>query len=145
MSFETLVYGYINSIPWRKDDYRKYQRRNLELLNELPEKDEYPFLSRGMFSAPGFEPAEGTHRSHVIHFGGSYRNFEVDDDMLAWLAKFEGLLSTLYWIGATTHIVTEANGDYRFEWVAHIDVIHTYAADAPSPTIKWERKDTSGT
>jgi len=145
MSFESLIYGYIDSITWLKDDYRKYQRRNLELLNQLPEKDEYPFLSRGMFSAPGFEPQEGTHRSHVIHFGGSYRNLEVDDDMSGWLAKFEGLLSRLYWYSAAVHVMTEVCGVYRFEWSAHSDVIDTYRADDPSPTTKWERKDTSGT
>jgi len=143
MSFETLVYGYIDSVPWRQDDYRKYQRRNLELLNALPEKDEYPFLSRGMFSAPGFEPAEGTHRSHVIHFGASYKNLEEDDDMFVWVAKFEGLLSRMYWYSAAAHVMTEASGDYRFEWVADFEVIRTYGTDALPPTTKWERKDTS--
>jgi len=80
MSFESLVYGYIDSITWRKDDYRKYQGRNLE----------------------------------------------VDDDMLAWLAKFSGLLTRLYWYSAAAHVMTEANGVYRFEWSAHGDVIKTY-------------------
>jgi hypothetical protein len=144
MSSESIIYGFIESATWRQEEYRRYQSRNLHLLSELPEKDKYPFLSKGMFSAPGFEPGQGTHRVHVIHFGASMKNFEFEEVPL-WVEKFEQLLSKLYWFRATAHIITEMDLTYRFDWSIHPEVIATYHAGDPSPSRRWERKDYHGT
>ena len=141
MSHETIVYGYIDGRTWRGDEFRKYQSCNLEVLSRLPEKDGW--LSRAMFSSPPLEAGKGTFWTQVIHFGGSF-NYLDYEEIPVWVAEFENLLRQLYWFGATAHLLTERDRDYRFDW--HIDetlLLHG-AADELVPTSVWTRKDFHG-
>ena len=144
MSHETTVYGFIEGATFRGDDYRKLQLANLQVLRALPEEDEFPVLSRGMFSSPGLEPRRGTFRSQIIHFGGSIKGLDFGEVPL-WIAKFEQLLRRLFWFEAAAHLLTEyIDGEYRFRWSAHKEVLETYNSDAPAPTTMWVRDEEHG-
>ena len=137
MSHETIVYGYIDGRTWRGNEFRKYQSCNLEVLGWLPEKDGW--LPRGMFSSPPLEAGKGTFYSQVIHFGGSF-NYLENEEIPVWIAKFEDLLRQLYWIGATVHLLTDRDGDYRFDWLIHESLVQP-STDELVPTSVWTRKD----
>lgn len=138
MSHESIVYGYIEGTPGTRDDYRGLQRRNLAVLDALPEVDDWPPLVRGMFSAPDLEPLRGTHRAQVIHFGASFKNFE-QEDRSQWTSKFEDLLRRLYWFSAQFHIITELEGRIEIRWDAASG--GTSLDDEPTPTNDWSRTE----
>jgi hypothetical protein len=140
MGHESIIYGFIEGSMVRGPDNRRYQKLNLEVIQSLPDHDEYPFLARGMFSAPQMEPTQGVYRSHVIHFGGSLKGNQLEE-LSPWILKFENLLRRLYWERATVHVLTELEGSFRFQWSIHGDILHTYLAQAPMPTTKWNRRD----
>jgi hypothetical protein len=136
MGFESIIYGRIDGPTWRPHDYRKLQRLNREVIDALPETDDWPFLTRSMFAVPGEEPEQGTYRSQVIHFGASLK--EVEQDWEAWLAKFEALLSRLYWYSAKLHLEAEHGGDHQYEWLIEQDQIDRWLQDPPHPVSRWK-------
>jgi hypothetical protein len=135
MGFESIIYGRIHGPIWRPHDFRKLHRLNYDVVAALPETDEWPFLTRWMFALPGEEPQQGTYRSQVIHFGASLK--EVEQDWEAWLTKFEGLLTRLYWFSARLHLETEANGSFSYEWLIETDQIDRWLQDPPQPVNRW--------
>ena len=139
MGHETIVHGYIEGSTFKTDDYRALQTKNIAILEELPVQDEYPFLTRGMFSTPGQNYDEGTHRVQVIHFGGSIKGLESGDELL-WVKKLEKLLKKMYWFSAKAYIVTEIDGEYIYSWAVDGEIISSYSGEAPLPTSKWELK-----
>jgi hypothetical protein len=130
MGHECVVYGYIYGTPWKPEEYRKLQELNCEVLDSLPESDEWPFLTRSMFSVPGWRAQEGTYQGQIIHFGASLK--ELEYDWPQWLAKFENLLSKLFWNSAIVHLESEFGGTHACSWLAE-DVIY----DPPQPTVRW--------
>ncbi|MGH1542453.1 MAG: hypothetical protein ACRBHB_18660 [Arenicella sp.] len=116
MAHETVVYGFIEGATYTQENYRKYQNLNLEILQRLPDKDEYPYLSRQMFSAPPANNSQGTFRVQVIHFGGSIKGLEWEE-IDVWISKFENLLKQLYWFSAVAHINPEIDSNYQFTWL----------------------------
>jgi hypothetical protein len=142
MSHESIVYGFIEGAASTLEEYRKYQLLNLDVLESLPEEDEYPFLARGMFSAPEMEAMKGTFRAQVIHFGGSISGL-CFEEVPIWVAKMEDVLRRLYWSEATAHVLTDyIDGTYRFQWSIHDEILATYHAGTPRPTTIWIRNDT---
>ena len=71
MSAESIVYGFIDGATYEPPQYRILQRRNKAIPAHLPEHDEFPFLSRSMFSFPRERQTQGMFRAQIIHFGGS--------------------------------------------------------------------------
>ena len=114
MSHEIIIYGFITGATWRTEEYRNYQRKNLEIISELND-NEWPYLTKKMFSAADPGSHKETFRRHILHFGASTKDhgFEYID---LWTLKFEGLLSRLYWFTAVAHIETERYGSYKYEW-----------------------------
>ena len=77
MSHETIIYGYIEGATWRKEEYRKYQRKNLEIIARLPDDDEWPYLTRTMFSTSDPDNRQCTFGRHILHFGTSVVNLQA--------------------------------------------------------------------
>ncbi len=144
MSHETIVYGYIDGATYTSEKYRKYQKLNMEIIKRLPDEDEYPYLSRRMFSAPPASYYRGTFRAQVIHFGGSMKGLEWSEVDI-WVSKFESLLKKLYWFSAVAHVEPEIDSSYRFTWLpkyAPVTIHEEYGKLLP--VTEWEREKVYG-
>lgn len=73
---------------------RRALQHNRAVLNRLPADDDWPFLTRSMFSTAGAAPERGRYRSQVVHVGASMKRVECE--WHEWLPKFEALLARLY-------------------------------------------------
>lgn len=145
MSHEIIVYGFIEGATWRTEEYRKYQYMNLEIISELDD-EEWPFLTKRMFSSADPDNFRETFRRQVLHFGASTKEqgYEYID---LWILKFETLLSKLYWFTAIAHIETEIYGSYKYEWKANLKrkmidgkFETNYDIDELPPTTTWNRQ-----
>jgi hypothetical protein len=77
---ETVILGYIAE-PWvaRDDDRnRLFRRWNRRVLGELPERDDWPPLPRGLFAWTELDPLGGGYRGSIIHFGGRFKSIEQE-------------------------------------------------------------------
>ncbi len=113
MDQESIVYGCIKNSTYDFGD-KEHRRRNREAMLSLPKADEWPFLSQEMFSIPSIENGFDNYQTDVMHFGASYKAVEYEWDQ--WMAKFEDLLSRMYWVSATVHLETELSGTHTFIW-----------------------------
>ena len=145
MSHETIIYGYLEGATWRKEEYRKYQRKNLEIIARLPDDDEWPYLTRTMFSTSDPDNRQGTFRRHILHFGTSVKEGGFTQrDM--WISKFERLLSDLYWHSVIVHFNTDVYGQYLYEWTVKRDswkngkLITIYDIEELPRSSNWKRK-----
>jgi hypothetical protein len=139
VSHETIVYGFIEGATWKPPEYRRLQAANLEVLDALPKADSFPPVTRDMFSCTPLD-SPSTFRAQVIHFGGSMNGLDFRA-VPEWVAKFEALLSKLYWFEATAHVWTDyIDGAYQFWWKIGEKSLSTYQEGDPQPTTTWERK-----
>ncbi|WP_426416791.1 hypothetical protein [Aestuariirhabdus sp. LZHN29] len=116
MDHESIVYGCIKDLPFGNDREMWLRRKhNQRAIKSLPGMDDWPFLSREMFAATGSMPTEAsTYQTQVIHFGASYRAIEYEWEQ--WVAKFEQLLQSMYWVSVAVHLETELSGTHTFTW-----------------------------
>jgi hypothetical protein len=135
MTQQSIIYGYVQGAEWMSSDLRKLHRLNRDVINSLPENDEFPYLTRAMFCIPGDEPKQGTYRSQIIHFAASMK--EVELEWKKWLEKFEALLRKLYWFDAVVHLRAEVLGDHDYEWTVEANEIVHFLKDDPKPPTKW--------
>lgn len=112
MEQESIVYGYIRDLPGDDAECNLRRRVNLAALAALPGDEGFPLLPRSLFGAARDARTDGAWQGQVIHFGGSYRGIEYEWEQ--WLARFEGLLSRMYWVGAVVHLQTELSGNHTF-------------------------------
>ena len=120
---------------------RLLRRANRRALEALPETDEFPPLTRGLFTiSPDdsmySEHVTTTYRGPVIHFGGSFSSLHMF--WPEWLAKFENLLRHLYWEHVALVLVTEWMGDYLYKWQASPQATEALARERPLPVTDWE-------
>jgi hypothetical protein len=135
MTEQSIIYGYIQGAEWMSSDPRKLHRLNRQIIENLPVKDTFPYLTRSMFSIPGDDIEQGTFRSQIIHFAASMR--EAESQWRVWLEKFESLLKKLYWFNAMVHLRAEVMGDYEYEWTVDAGQIVHMLKDPPQPPAKW--------
>lgn len=116
MDQESIVYGCIKGLsPSGDDDLLRHTRGvNRGVMQTLPRVDDWNFLCREMFSLPPDHPDHGGSHTEVMHFGASYVGVEYEWD--AWLAEFESMLRSMYWVSATVHLETELSGVHTFTW-----------------------------
>ena len=139
MGHEAILYGCIEGIAWRRDQYRLLQDRNAAVLLSLPTDDVWPWLVRGMFALPASGP-QGTYRQQVIHFGASLADDPFDPALWdGWLAKFEGLLRQLYWLSAVVHLETESDPPRAWRWRPTDAALARLGTEDPAPFDDWTR------
>jgi hypothetical protein len=113
MDQESIVYGCIkDSADFATDSERV--RSNRKVMLTLPTADDWPYLSREMFSLPRLQLGHDNYHTQVMHFGASYKAIEYE--WAQWMAKFEDLLSRMYWVSAVVHLETELSGTHTFTW-----------------------------
>jgi hypothetical protein len=111
MGHESFVYGLIAGADRNPGEARQTAAE----IAALPTSDEWPFLTRAMFTIPPETSQGGHYRSQAIHFGASFK--AVEWEWTEWLAKFEALLARLTWHGAWVHLRTEGTvGDYDYRY-----------------------------
>lgn len=109
------MYGCIkDSANYANEPERR--RTNRKVMLTLPSADEWPYLCREMFAIPRLQVSNDNYHTQVMHFGASYKAIEYEWNR--WMAKFEDLLSRMYWVSAVVHLETELYGTHTFTWEA---------------------------
>lgn len=140
---ESIVYGCIRDSVFSADGDRTRQRRmiNRKVLESLPSIEGWPLLSREMFAPPPEALEFRALHTDVMHFGNSYRAVEYEWEQ--WLARFEEVLTRMYWVSATVHLETEFNGLHTFTWEAQGDC-HQPGDGALSMRCEWHHEALGG-
>jgi hypothetical protein len=87
-------------------DYARRVSETLWALELLPLNDDYPPLTRNMFSLTAARYAvPGLYKELVIHFGLTVKDIEERWDV--WLDKFESVLEIIEWSDARAHLEFE--------------------------------------
>jgi len=137
---ESIVYGVIRGIPagGELEAYRR-RRTNWAAIQELPSSldDDWPFLSREMFSMPGPDVYSGTYHTQLIHFAASYNSIEYEWER--WISRFEAMLRSMYWLSATVHLETELSGKHTFSWES-AGAGHNPSDSELKMVCEWERE-----
>lgn len=141
MDQESIVYGCIKDLPCGDDLDAMHRRRiNRQSILTLPssQDDEWPFLCSEMFAVSGNDVFSGTYHSQIIHFGMSYKAIEYEWE--AWIAKFESLLRSMYWVDATVHLETELSGKHTFRWDSPNNSFHSPDHGELRVRCEWEHE-----
>lgn len=118
MDQESIVYGVIRDVPSSDLSFLiKARLINANVIMDIPDDDDFPYLSSYMFSLPPADPELGTYHTQVIHFAASYKAVEYEWEL--WMQKFEQLLRKMVWVSATVHLETELSGNHVFSWEAN--------------------------
>ena len=113
MDQESIVYGCIKDVADFTTDSTRRQI-NRKAMMTLPKAEDWPYLSREMFSIPQIEVGPDNYQTEVMHFGASYKAVEYEWEQ--WMKKFEHLLGQMYWVSAIVHLETELTGTHTFTW-----------------------------
>lgn len=113
MDQESIVYGCIKDAPFEQEEFQ-HREANRHAISTLPAANEWPLISREMFTLPTLRPVGGYYQTEVMHFGASYKAIEYEWEQ--WIADFEALLKQMYWVSATVHLETELSGTHTFTW-----------------------------
>lgn len=121
MDQESVVYGCIKDLIYSDelDQFDVHQAVNQTVMAQLPSVDDWPLLSREMFSMAVMGSDLSDSNTHVVHFGSSYKSIEYEWEQ--WINSFEAMLKKMYWVSATVHLETELNGRHTFTWEAAND------------------------
>ncbi|MFN8674018.1 MAG: hypothetical protein U0457_18305 [Candidatus Sericytochromatia bacterium] len=124
MKNRNYFYGYIKSALYKGENFYLLHELNSQEIDKLPEYDNYPYLSRGMFKSTK-DPI--LYREPLITIGGTFKELEpFTENFDLWVVKFEKLLSKMYW--------------YRV--VLHIEIFNTISSSRNNSLIFiWEAKD----
>jgi len=138
MGSRSIVYGYIEGVWLGPGSPKNELLRGLNAaaIEALPITDDWPFLTRSLFKISDPTVDGGGYRNHIVHFGGSFK--QIEDDWAAWLAKFERLLSQMYWETAEAHLLTEFDGEFSYCWeVTREAFLNMRDLDPPRPAGQW--------
>lgn len=130
---ESIVYG---CVKYYADDMSGESRlmTNRRAILALPCADEWPYLSKDMFTVPRYDSSNTSYMTNVLHFGASYRAIEYE--WKEWLNKFEALLKNMYWSSAVVHLETELTGTHTFIWNS-VKGGHVPGSDACDVRCEW--------
>jgi hypothetical protein len=140
MDQESIVYGCVKDTVHGCDESTR-RRANRAAMLALPTGEGWPLLSQEMFSIPRLENPSGYYQTEVIHFGASYKAVEYEWE--EWIAAFETLLRTMYWVSATVHLETELSGTHTFNWLSLSDS-HVPGARDIQVQCEWSRENAIG-
>ena len=142
MDQESVVYGCIKDTVY-SDESQQFQLRreaNKQVMQELPSIEDWPLLSREMFSMPELAMDLDDSNTNVVHFGTSYKAVEYEWE--EWIGKFESMLKKMYWVSATVHLDTEFNGRHTFVWEAENEY-HEPDSGELSVRCEWSRESSA--
>ncbi len=136
------MYGCIKDTLYSSDGSENESHRaiNRQVLMDLPSVEDWPLLSREMFSMPVLGAELSQLQTDVMHFGSSYKAVEYEWEQ--WIEKFELMLKRMYWVSATVHLETEFNGRHTFTWETD-DSFHEPSEEAISVRCEWARESLS--
>jgi hypothetical protein len=139
MNHESVVYGCIKDMAFGDDggDSVSHREKNRQILMSLPGIEDWPLLSREMFSLPVNMTDLNEIRTDVMHFGSSYNGIEYEWQQ--WIDSFENMLKGMYWVSATVHLETELNGHHTFTWEAE-NSLHEPSDQDLSVRCEWSRE-----
>lgn len=139
MDQESVVYGCIKDTVFSDESDQSHVRReaNQKAMADLPSIEDWPLLSREMFSMPDIATEIDETNTNVVHFGTSYKAVEYEWEQ--WIGKFEAMLKQMYWVSATVHLDTELNGRHTFIWEAE-DEYHVPNSGELSVRCEWSRE-----
>lgn len=141
MDQESIVYGCIKDVAYHYDQGER-RRVNRSAMLSLPSDEDWPFLSREMFSIPRpEEDHRGQYQTEVMHFGASYKAVEYEWEQ--WIATFETLLRQMYWVSATVHLETELSGTHTFIWTSLSDS-HVPGTGEIQVRCEWSQENAIG-
>jgi hypothetical protein len=145
MGTRSTMSGHIQEswyVPYKDRELRWMWESNRRVIGSLPLTNEWPPLTRRMFSFSPLSPSGAgghvtpTYRGRVAYFGGSFSSLFREWD--EWLEKFEGLLRRLYWEHAVVVLATEGMSVYTYEWRAAVGPPGSNNAWPPTPVQSWE-------
>lgn len=93
-------------------------------LHALPRDDEYPQLTRNMFSLTAADdPTPGLYRELVLHLGLTLKDGQFGDVWDVWLDKLESFLERMPWTSARLHLELELppGGHHSYRWERSFD------------------------
>ena len=139
MSELMTLYGCIKGAFGSRQDFYGLYKKNKVIIDNLPETDDLPPLTRNIFTVPlDYSTPEGKpgfYRVQMIHFGASFNN--LSNLWNQWLEKFERLLKRLYWYEANIHLDVELYGSYHYIWKVNTEEIQRFYEKPPIPVGKW--------
>jgi len=140
---ESVVYGCIKDTVYSShgDEVQQHRDNNRKVLLSLPSVEDWPLLSREMFSMPVEFYNHSSMQTDVLHFGSSYKSVEYEWEQ--WLQRFEAILKEMYWVSATVHLETELNGRHTFIWEAE-ENYHEPNSKSLSVRCEWSRESAFG-
>lgn len=137
-SQESIVYGCIKGpASLSPTELFVQMAANKKAILSLPTVDDWPFLTKEMFSIPRFRMDGSTGQTNVTHFGMSYRSVEYE--WSEWIYKFEALLKAMYWQSAVVHLETELTGLHTFIWES-VDHNHTPGSNDFNIRCEWSHE-----
>lgn len=138
MDQESIVYGCIKGASeLTTSELFEQTTYNKKSILALPTVDDWPMLTRDMFSIPRFQMNGPLAQTNVIHFGTSYRGIEYE--WSNWIKKFEQLLKGMYWHSAVVHLETELTGLHTFIWQS-ADRNHIPGSDNFNINCEWNHE-----
>ena len=140
MGHEAVIYGRIVGASWQPGERFTWTHDlNREALVGMPEDDDWPWVTPGIFALPATYP-KGTYRRQIIHFGLSIKDEPSDRGIWdIWLEKFERVLRGLYWTSTVAHLTTDFETPRLFEWVPTEAATRRLYDDPPAPIGEWVR------
>jgi hypothetical protein len=131
MGHQTVVYGVVIGahLGFHADRHRLHHE-NVRAIEALPIEDDWPPLVRSMFTV-----TDGFYKSQAIHFGASFKELEWSWEL--WLDKLETLLASLFWDDVRLHLVTEAVGEWTYQYTLLDTPYDAWASEPPSQPSAW--------
>ena len=135
MPSETTIYGALFGSPGPVESPYWLYVNNRKALGYLPASDSWPPLDRTFCTIPMTTGKSGFYRTQMIHFALSFEDFEPVWPV--WLAKFESLISELYWTKIRLHLESEAYGSFDYCWDATEEAVAGFSASPPQSVRDW--------
>lgn len=143
----TFIYGAIEEYGLNHHRIDEVYAHNEKIIASLPEKDEWPPLSKEMFSITKNKDKLATpnleYWGRIIHFGACLKSVEYE--WKEWKTKFEELLTKIYWTQAHVHFKTEYSDVISFNWRMDLKK-WSIDTEGAIPIIKenyWDFEDTN--
>lgn len=142
----TTIHGCIFGNPGSKnrgERFSRLTRENARGLDLLSTADEFPPLTRNMFSITASDYAEpGFYKYQMIPFAASLKY--IDESWEEWLLKLEALLRRMFWAKVNLKLELEwpadglAERSYDYLWSPTEAALRAcFASESPSPIADW--------